>query len=196
MRLQLVTAPTMAPITLEEAREQCRVVALGSPAESPLDNQLNRYIAAAVAHIDGAFGYLGRALVSQTWELKLDSFPAEIELPLPPFQTVDLLTYIDTDGNLVTLSANSPLIYQVLTDERRRARIVPVYGEEWPSARVEPGSVTVRFTCGWRHDESPQEVVPESIRNALLLMVEDFFDGKESRKSAWQALLAPYRIYE
>jgi len=196
VRLILVTAPTMEPVTLVEARLQCRVDAVGSPAASALDALLERYVSAAVAHLDGPFGYIGRALVTQTWDLKLDSFPAEIVIPMPPLQSVDSLSYIDPDGETVTLSAESPLIYQIVTDTRRRARIVPAYGESWPTARDVPDAVTVRFTCGWRHDDSPQEPVPESIRNALLLMVEDLFDGKESRRAAWQALLAPYRIYE
>jgi len=183
-------------VTLVEARLQCRVDATGSPPASPLDALLQRYVSASVAHIDGPFGYIGRALVTQTWDLKLDAFPAEIVIPMPPLQTVDSLTYLDSDGATVDLSAESPLIYQVVTDTRRRARIVPAYGESWPEARAVPDAVTVRFTCGWQHDESPQEAVPESIRNALLLMVEDMFDGKESRKAAWQSLLAPYRIYE
>lgn len=68
MSLVLVTPPSVEPLTAAEARARLNI---GSEVT---DAVLNAFISAARLMIDGADGWLGRALVTQTWDLVLDHF--------------------------------------------------------------------------------------------------------------------------
>src|SRR5262245_43660746 len=93
MAIHLITAPTVEPISLEQAKAHLRV------DHSDDDAIISTYIKAARYAVDGKDGYLGRALVTQTWELVIDQFPAnEIKIPLPPLQTVNSVNYDNSDG--------------------------------------------------------------------------------------------------
>ena len=94
MSLDLVTAPLVEPISLEEAKAHLRV------SHDDDDAIIQLYIQAARSYIDGEHGFLGRCLVTQTWLLTIDEFPAdEIKIPLPPLQRVIEVAYDDPDGN-------------------------------------------------------------------------------------------------
>ena len=86
MRLVLVTPPAVEPLTADEARARLNI------GDEVSDEVMNAYITAARQRIDGADGYLGRAINTQTWEGRADTFPTcdggRIYIPLPPLQTV------------------------------------------------------------------------------------------------------------
>jgi len=181
MNLKLVTPPATVPLSLGEAKEHCRVDADDS------DQLLVALIAAAVQHIDGPTGRLGRALAIQTWDMRLDCFPTEITLPLPPLRSVDQITYVDTAGAAQTLSSS---VYRVigLGDEGRRASIVEAYDQTWPTTRAVREAVTVRFTAGYT-------IIPEPIKQAMKLMVGHWYDNPGApAPEAVAALLAPWRV--
>jgi len=56
-----VTAPADRPVTLAEVKNHCRI------DHSDDDTLVQSYIDAAVAHVEGWSGVLGRCLVTQTW---------------------------------------------------------------------------------------------------------------------------------
>lgn len=168
MRLVRVTAPTVEPLTAADVR-----LRLGLDA-SVADGVLQPLITAARQEIDGADGWLGRALNTQTWDMFLDYFPqshfhrhmfsdgvtnAGIEIPLPPLQSVSSVKYIDAVGVTQTWdSAN----YLVIED--RKWQLIPVYGLTWPTTRHQPNAIAVRFVAGYGDAGSD---VPEPIRQAL-----------------------------
>jgi uncharacterized phiE125 gp8 family phage protein len=154
MTLAPVTPPEVEPLTADDVRAR-----LGLNA-SVTDEQLDPMIKAARQEIDGDEGYLGRALITQTWDLFLDRFPSgEIDIPLPPLQSVASLKYFDVDGVSQTWdSAN----YVVVPG--KVWRIIPAYGLCWPSIRHQPNAVGIRFVAGYG-DEGNK--VPEPIRQAL-----------------------------
>jgi uncharacterized phiE125 gp8 family phage protein len=153
--LTRVAAPASNPVSLDEARSHCR-------ADSADDTMLQVYLDAAVAHVDGAEGTLGRCLVTQTWDYKLDAFPAEIKVPLPTLQTVTSVKYYDTAGVEQTWdSANYYVSGQ---------RIVPV--DAWPDYDTDrPHPITVRFVAGYGDPED----VPAQAKWLILLLVEDAY---------------------
>ena len=103
--LTLITPPPVAPLTLAEAKLHLR---LDTNEEDTLVTLL---IDAATSYVDGPTGFLGRALVDQTWDLVLDTFPTnEIKIPLPPLIEVVALNYFGTDGIEVTMN---PTAYTV-----------------------------------------------------------------------------------
>jgi hypothetical protein len=180
MRLVLVTAPTVEPLTAAEARARLNI---GSEVT---DEVLDGLIKAARQMIDGGQGWLGRALITQTWRLMLDHFPgygccpglgfghghchednwdggAQIRIPLPPLQSIASVSYVDRDGVTQTIPAND---YVKLSGEP--AAIVPAYGKSWPVTRYQPDAVTVEFVCGYGAAGSN---VDEPIRSAIALQV-------------------------
>lgn len=165
--LKLITPPATEPITVADAEAQSR---WDMADEAAL---VEGYIAAARQKAET---YLRRPLITQTWELALDTFPGTlgaIKLPLPPLQSVTSITYIDTDGTLQTLD---PALYKV-DDSSEPARIVPAYGKTWPATRDEIAAVKVRFVCGYG---DTAESVPMCVRQWLLLNVADYFENRET----------------
>ena len=72
MRIQtLITAPTGKPVSILEAKDQL-IVTFNDD-----DFIIERYINAATAWVEQ---YLQRKLITQTWNMFLDSWPAEIEV--------------------------------------------------------------------------------------------------------------------
>lgn len=187
MRLRLIDAPQSKPVDVASARAHVEVFGTAH------DAKLEAMIDAAIAHLDGRDGVLGRALVDQTWELDLDRFPAgAICLPLPPLQSVESVKYIDDAGIQQTLPASA---YKVELGEH--GRVWPAFGTAWPTSRAESAAVTVKFKAGFGADAS---AVPPAIRSAILLIVGDLFENREGQggqlfeNATVDRLLFPYRI--
>lgn len=209
MQLVLVTPPTAEPLTAAEVKARLNI---GSEVQ---DTAIDAFIKAARQTLDGWNGWLGRALVKQTWKMILDErFPCEqISIPLPPLIAVDSVKYIDQNGIQQTMD---PSRYQRLDGEP--GSIVPAYNLSWPSTRRQLGAVEVQFTCGFGEAGAD---VDEPIRQAITLMVsnlrslsarnlflsQDTVDGVGSKyyvvggnaaaaiDAAVNALLSPYRVY-
>lgn len=92
-----------------------------------------------------------RVLVTQTWDLFLDSFPSAvgapdvIEIPVTPLSSVTSVKYIDTDGVQQTVDAGD---YDV-DNASAPARIAPAFGKAWPAPRSQLNAVEVRFVAGY-----------------------------------------------
>lgn len=153
----LVTPPAVEPIDLADAKRQCRV----NDDQTDEDESILSYIGAAR---QAAEAYTSRAFITQTWDLKFDGFPAVIVLPKPPVQSVTNITYIDTNGATQTLSSSLYTTDLPTGPYAMPGRIVPAYGETWPSTRDVPNAVTVRIVCGYGVNGTD---VPEAIRQAI-----------------------------
>lgn len=193
MSLTLITPPVLEPLTLVEAKDHLRVDGTTE------DSVIEPLIEAVRQHIEGRDGWLGRVLLTQTWEWRLDRFPsgadAALRVPLPPLQSVTSIQYTDTAGAVQTWSAT---LYTVDT-KSEPARIVPVFGEAYPSTQAVIDAVTVTFVAGY--GVNPQDV-PATIRSALLLLIGDLYKNRESRLRQGEidnptvsALLMPLRIW-
>jgi uncharacterized phiE125 gp8 family phage protein len=151
-RLVLVTPPINEPLTAAEAKARLNI---GSDVS---DLVIDAYLLAARQRIDGADGYLGRALITQTWTMSLDCFPADrIYFPLLPVQAVSEISYPGADGLPVVVD---PASYRMV--QAQRPYIVPV--SAWPT--VADADVTITFVAGYGDDGDD---VPEPIRTAIAL---------------------------
>ena len=152
---------------------------------------------------DGPYGFLGRALVTQIWDLVLDEFPtSEIKIPLPPLISIDSVRYDDTAGDEQTVSS---LDYYV-DNSSEPGWIVPV--TSWPSTIDAVNSVRIRFTAGYTPDTSvspPDQAanIPFNIKAGLLLLIGNLFENREENVAGTianklpfgvDALLRPYRL--
>jgi uncharacterized phiE125 gp8 family phage protein len=212
MALKLVTAPANYPVTLAQAKAHLRAADFTDD-----DVMIDALIAAAVQHCDGPKGFLGRALVSQTWDLYLDAFPCrrgdaflrlghrvhgcQIELPLPPLISVGGVFWLDSAGSEQEVDAST---YNV-DPYSEPGRVVPVNGA-WPIAACVPNAVRIRFTAGYvTTDSPPADNVPKPITAAMLMYIGDLYANRETmligqRAAAvtlpWasEQLLRPYRF--
>lgn len=167
MALTIVTAPAKEPISEDEARGHLRL-------DAPTPEDIVTLSALITAARQVAESMTGRALITQTWELAIDCFPAVIYLPLPPLQLpLTSIKYIDVNGNEPTLAEAN---YRV--DARSEpARIIPAYGLTWPSTRSVTSAVVVKFVAGYGDDPGD---VPQPIRSAMLLMLGHLYEHRES----------------
>jgi len=188
MNLKLITAPAVEPVDLTLAKAHCRVT------NSAEDTLLTHYIEAARLTVDGRAGVLGRALITQTWELVLDCFPSEfIRLPLPPLQSVTSIKYLDPDGVEQTLDSA-----RYLVDNASQPGGVVVDADGWPATDDTANAVRIRFVAGYGATAAS---VPAPIRSAILLTVGDLYENRQGQQKdalngnpAVDSLLWPYRM--
>lgn len=163
-----VTAIDSDPITLAEAKAQCRVD-VGDD-----DGQLQDLIAAARDHIEK---YCNIRLAEQTVEVKCDSFTDMDRLPVAPAQSVTAIAYRDTTGAEQTLSSD---VYEARFDDLEAA-IVLQYGQRWPA--IQPGSrITLTAVVGY-------EALPPAMKVAMLMFIADSYYQRENAKAEdWTAV--------
>ena len=190
MPLVLITPPAVEPLLVEDAKAMLNI---GSEVS---DTVMGAFVTAARQSIDGATGWIGRCLVTQTWDLVLDAFPWQdyyalsekgfydrpspaipyrdlrarqlrgIVLPLAPVQSIVSITYIDGNGESQTLD---PANYSLVKGDP--ARVVLAFSGAWPAAALIAGSVKVRFTAGYGDDGT---AVPQTFRTAIALQAGHF----------------------
>ena len=191
MWLNQTAAPSGAPITLAEAKAHCRV------DHTDDDALIGSMIDAAAQHLDGRHGYLGRCLMTQSWEYRVHCFPqcGVIELPFPPLQSVASVKYLDEAGIEQTLIANTDYVVDTAT---YNGQIRRAYNVVWPFARLEDYAVRIIFSAGF----GDAAAVPQPIKNAMLMMIGHLYEHRETVTDgnlvevplAARWLLGPYRI--
>ncbi len=84
------TAPASEPLSVAEAKEQCRVT------DGEDDSTIERLIVAAR---EFAEAFTHRTFIQTSLELRLESFPSSgpIYLPAPPYISMTSVEYQDTD---------------------------------------------------------------------------------------------------
>jgi uncharacterized phiE125 gp8 family phage protein len=191
--LQLVTAPTVDPVSIAEARAQCRI---DSTTE---DGLIADYILAARAYVEVTTGL---SLISQTYDMTLSHWPHSgngILLPRNPVQSITSVKYYDTTNALQTLSSS----YYEIDVSRNPTAIHLADGYEWPDTYDRISPIVVRFVAGYG---SAPGSVPEPIRQAIKLLVGGYYANRESAilspgmgvamvPFGVEALLQPYKVY-
>jgi uncharacterized phiE125 gp8 family phage protein len=207
MRLVLHTAPAVEPITPGDLEVHSRlgtgyIASLGQTAMVTLYISAIRQKCEAITR---------RQLINASWDLLLDRFPNvrnPIEIPLPPLQLITSITYIDPDGNTQPLDSS---LYRVIsegttliTPKCQPGKVLPIYGQVWPSTIDDLEVVTIRFAAGYGVAGSD---IPEGIKNWMLLNVANLWENRETETVASgrlmqvdlstlaDGLLEHYRIY-
>jgi len=193
MNLKIITAPTLEPVSLTEAKAHLRVTNTDS------DTLITSLIKVARQHCEAI---TNRALASATYELIMDTFPDKIVLPMSPVESVTSIKYTDSDSIETTLAATEYILY---TSEP--AIIIPGYDVSWPSFTEYPaGAVKVRYLAGYRAASTDASLhIPEAIKQAILLLIAHFYENREEVVTGMtmvaklpigiDALLYPFRIW-
>lgn len=201
----LVTPPASLPVTLDEAKLHLRVAVPnedGTMPETDEDGLITALIEAAVSHLDGWTGILGRALVEQTWRQDFDGFSHCMRLPLGPVTEIVSITWRNEEGQVATIASGN---YSLRTDSLG-AIISWDSGYSFPSPVYEHGGVSVTYKAGYpiipaTEDAPERSTVPAAIKAAILLLVANLYENREATVTtsvnelpfAVNALLTPYR---
>jgi uncharacterized phiE125 gp8 family phage protein len=159
------TAPAVEPVTLAEAKTQCRV----DTADD--DAYISTLIATARLYVEDV---LDVSLITTVWETRYDCFPLwEIILPRPPMQNAAVtVTYRDEGGTVRTLSSVEYQVDHYVTP----GRIYPKFEGVWPAVRGDENSVVVRWSAGYGASGSS---VPSVIKHAILLLVSHWYETRQ-----------------
>ncbi len=158
MSYSLLAAPTEYPVTLIQAKSQCRVDGTTD------DDYLNTLIAAATAHVETL---IGKLIMEQTWLLSLDGFSDSIELRKGPVRSITSVKYFDADGDEQTLSST----YYTLDSVNEPQWLVRNDSYDWPTILEAVNAVNITFVAGY-------STIPPSIQHAVLLLIGQWYDQR------------------
>lgn len=165
MRLTLTTEAAAPPISLDEAKRQCRVT------YNDDDDVISDIVDSVVSYLDGPAGVLGRAIVTQVWTLELATWPACLALPVEPVQSVEV-AYIDTTGAAQSLADTC---FYLSAWPKQPSELHWAKGVSLPavSATV-PFPILVRITAGY----GDAGATPSAVKRAMLMLTEHWFNNR------------------
>ncbi len=179
--LSPVTPPSIEPITLNEAKAQCRVE-LDNTYD---DDYLNTLIVTARTYLEKS---MGRRFINSTWDLILDDLPnREIKMPFGPLYSVTSVTYLDVGGVSQTLSSS---LYVVDTVSLA-GRIYPAYASVWPTIRPIQNSVTIRHVAGYG---TLAANVPAEIKHAIKILCESWYEFRAEILAGITVNVVPHSV--
>jgi uncharacterized phiE125 gp8 family phage protein len=204
MGLKLITPPNVEPVTLDEARAHVRA------AHNADDGLLANLITAARIYCENALArQFVTATWRWTLDRFYDVQRAPMGLynewvwnpmrtlrgrtvrdwyclfvPRAPVQKIVSLKYYDSAGVERTWD---PVNYIIDTDSEP-ARITPGWGQFWPPWQLRENAVTITFKAGYGEkvgdddptDEASVAAVPQTIKQAILLLVGHWYENREA----------------
>ena len=165
------------------------------------DDLLDALIATAREYAED---YQKRALITQVWDLFLDSFPRtdRLQIPLPQLQSgasTPVVSFFDTDDTETTFAAGNYFVDTI----SEPGRIVLNDGEQWPQDTLRPANgVKIRFTAGYGDAAT---AIPAKTILAIRLLIGHLYENREATivgtiiskaPFAVDALLSMNRVYD
>jgi uncharacterized phiE125 gp8 family phage protein len=159
MTMLLVTPPAAEPVTLAELKDYLRI---SSTSE---DDLLTTLIATARETVEKL---TGTALITQTWRLFLDDWPANglVRIARYPVAHIGSVTAYDPDGNATVLDANDTF----LDASSRPARL---YLAAQATALRPLNGLEVDFVAGFGDSGAD---VPDGLRHAIRVLVAHWYE--------------------
>lgn len=172
--LQLVSGPTIEPVTLEQAKIQVHRF------DNEEDLRLKRLIKSAR---EFAETYLSVSLAATTWNLTLNAFPTtEIVFPYPPLVSITEVAYTDTDEAAQVLAADQYVVDTIANP----GRMIPAIDVTWPEVSENaPNPIQITYVAGYAAPAN----VPQAIKEAILLHVEYHYGNSAIKPETWLNLL-------
>lgn len=148
-------------------------------AEAPTTNTTAdpELVALITAARQYAETFTHRALITQTWDYKIDGFPSDdIWLPRAPLVSVTSVSYVDSNGTTQTWDTANYGVDAPAGHECGPGRVIPDYGVSYPSTQQVPNAVTVRFVAGY----GAAAAVPAGIKAAMKLLIGHWWSNREA----------------
>jgi uncharacterized phiE125 gp8 family phage protein len=165
--LQRLTGPNLEPVTLTEAKAQMRV---------DTTDEDDFHTALIVVAREWCEWYTGRALIDQTWQMRLEGYSAAegFALRRSPVIAIDSFFY-DVNGVATELDDTTYVLDGAGT---KWPRLLLAHGKTWPNSFWEK-PLTIQFRAGYANRAaSPTEgaeKVPSAFKHAIKMIV-DFLD--------------------
>jgi uncharacterized phiE125 gp8 family phage protein len=158
----VTAAPATEPIPTADAKAHLRV------DHSDDDTLIATYVASARSHVEGL---TGTRMVTQTVSLKTDDWADLAHLPVAPIQSISSISYVDSEGEVQTLSTNA---YETRLELLEPA-VVLKWNQTWPTRRA--GTlITVTAIAGY----GAVGAQPPAVLHALRLVTADFYAQRET----------------
>lgn len=178
--LAKVVQPTVEPVSLAELKKHVRV------EHEEEDAYLQGLIQAAREYSERR---IDRCFIDTKLEMKLDTFPigVELPLPLPPFsptttrQTIEV-SYLNVQlQSLPVVEAEPVIVSQPGTFIAHRAStpaiLTPNVNGYWPVTGPIRAAVTIRWWAGYGDAGA---AVPKGIRHAILMLAAHWYMNREA----------------
>lgn len=157
--------PAAEPVTLAQAKQQCRV---DYDDEDTFITSLIKSARELAEH------RTGRALVTQTIEWVLPCLAGDkIYFPVAPVQSITSITYLDSSG---VEQALPDTVYALDKTGRGKHYLRLKNGQSWPSVLSQFDAVKVTFVAGYGDDAD----VPAAVKQWILLAIGFFYVNRES----------------
>lgn len=166
MILDLLTAPALEPVSLDEAKAWLR---LDSTDEDPL---LSALIVSARLTLES---YTRRFFVTQSWRMRLDAWPAQtlrrrtLAIPFSPFRSLSAIRVYDT-GDLAQTLASASYRAAPTREAGRVAFLSPPPGP----GRVCDG-IEIDLVAGYGDSAAD---TPEPLRRAILALIAHWHENR------------------
>jgi uncharacterized phiE125 gp8 family phage protein len=164
MSITLITEPETEPVSLTEIKEHLRL------DDNDSDGELLDLIKEGRRYVEGI---TGRALITQTWEFRLDAFCLSLNIPKPPLQAVSSIQYQDANNATQTLNSSN----YTVDIYSQPARVVQSNTGTYPATYNDLNAVTITYDAGYGNSASD---VPGVFKRAIKLYVEMMFDNPTS----------------
>lgn len=186
--LTQTVAPASEPVTVSEAKSHLRVDITDD------DTLIGSLITAAREYVEL---YTGQSFITRTYRADIADFAYAIRLPRGPVLAISSVQYYDTSSpeTLTTWAASNYYLHNDIW------RIVD--GASVPSVGSRADNVQITYTAGWLDYSSPRaDATPLAIQQAILLLVGDYYEHRESQilypgqlleSRTLNMLLNPYR---
>lgn len=182
----LITAPTIKPITLTEAKAWADIT------YTDKDTVITMQIAAETAHLDGWSGILARCLCEQTWRQDYDLFARCLRIPLAPVISITSVKYDDSEDVERTVAAED---YDLLVDDLGPyVKFLDTYA--FPSLADERPAVRVTYLAGYGDIAGSPKTssVPDDIKQYIAARIRARFDKPdEEPPETLDGLIAKHR---
>jgi len=165
MITSLVTAPSEYPVSIDQCKSDLRI-------QHEMDYDLiDDFIAAAT---DYAQEYLGKKIISQTWDFSTSYADScdRIYLPYANAQSITSIKYYDADNVEQTLTVADYYFYKL--DDK--AFLMPKPDKNWPVVYSRIDAITIRFVVGY----GGATEVPAAIVRAIRLLVAHWYEHREA----------------
>jgi len=161
--------PALYPVTVAECKADLRI------QHSAEDDLIESLIADATDYMDAPNGVIGKALITQTWEIstRISIVDSRIYIPITPVQEISSIQYYDAENATQSLDVDDFL----LIGDENSAFIEPLSGTSWPSTYDRPDAVKITVIAGFG---DYQNQVPNSIRRAIRLLVAHWFEHRHA----------------
>jgi uncharacterized phiE125 gp8 family phage protein len=189
---ELITAPTSEPVSTSELKSQLRITGTDQ------DTMLDLLISVARQHVED---YLRVQIMTATWELYLDEFPATgecIYIQKSPVTAISSIKYLDSSGVEQTWSATEYSCDYNSTP----CRIYEAYGYSWPTVRDIRNCIYIRFVAGYAADYKIFQEKFKLMKQAILMVAASLYENPTDEVTGTQvqqilkssnALLRPLR---